>query len=110
MERSLAPETIRTGLSADALQRAVLDNLMYLQARYPQIATAHDWYKALAYSVRDRLLARWGWTPLAPRRWHRLFVKRFDRERCSPATFVSVGTIGNFGIEQVSGNLCRSCQ
>jgi starch phosphorylase len=59
VERSLAPETIRTGLSAGALERAVLDNLMYLQARYPQIATAHDWYMALAYSVRDRLLARW---------------------------------------------------
>ena len=49
----------RTGLSADALQRATLDNLAYLQGRYPDIATPHDWYMALAYSVRDRLLARW---------------------------------------------------
>ena len=31
----------------------------YLQARYPDIATAHDWYMALAYTVRDRLLERW---------------------------------------------------
>ena len=37
----------------------MLDNLAYLQARYPDIATAHDWYMALAYSVRDRMLARW---------------------------------------------------
>ena len=48
-----------TGLAADALQRAVLDNLVCLQARYPDIATPHDWYMALAYSVRDRMLARW---------------------------------------------------
>jgi len=37
----------------------VLDNLMFLQARYPEIATAHNWYMALAHSVRDRLLERW---------------------------------------------------
>jgi starch phosphorylase len=53
------PEPTRTGLAADTLQRAVVDNLMCLQARYPAIATPHDWYMALAYSVRDRLLARW---------------------------------------------------
>ena len=54
-----ALESIRTGLTPVTLQHAVLDNLMYLQARFPQIATPHDWYMALAYSVRDRLLARW---------------------------------------------------
>jgi starch phosphorylase len=54
-----SPETIRTGLSKEALQRAVVDNLACLQARYPAIATPHDWYMALAYSVRDRMLARW---------------------------------------------------
>jgi starch phosphorylase len=52
-------EPTRTGLSADALQRAVLDNLAYLQGRIPALATPYDWYMALAYSVRDRLLARW---------------------------------------------------
>ena len=54
-----ASESIRTGLSADALRRAVLDNLAYMRARYPDVATPRDWYMALAYSVRDRLLARW---------------------------------------------------
>jgi starch phosphorylase len=54
-----APESIRTGLTAEALRRAVLDNLAYMQAKFPDIATPHDWYMALAYSVRDRLLARW---------------------------------------------------
>jgi starch phosphorylase len=52
-------EPTRTGLAADTLQRAVLENLACLQARFPDIATAHDWYMALAYSVRDRMLARW---------------------------------------------------
>ncbi|MEX3968255.1 glycogen/starch/alpha-glucan phosphorylase [Paraburkholderia sp. EG286B] len=55
-------EAARSGLSSDALQRGVLDNLVCLQARTPGIATPHDWYMALAYSVRDRLLARWAAT------------------------------------------------
>ena len=42
--RTLPPEAIRTGLSTAALQRAVLDNLLYLQARFRPIATPHDWY------------------------------------------------------------------
>src|SRR5262245_46722879 len=57
--KPITPEPTRTGMGADALRRAVLDNLAYLQARYPDIATPHDWYMALAYSVRDRMLARW---------------------------------------------------
>jgi starch phosphorylase len=57
--KSPVPESIRTGLSAETLQQAVLDNLAYLQARFRETATPHDWYMALAYSVRDRLLARW---------------------------------------------------
>jgi len=49
----------RTALTQEALQRAVLDNLLFVQATPPAYATRHDWYMALAYSVRDRLLARW---------------------------------------------------
>ncbi len=55
----MSEEAIRTGLSVEALRRAVLDNLECLQARFPEAATPHDWYMALAYSVRDRMLARW---------------------------------------------------
>jgi len=58
-EPARLPEPTRTGLATPILARAVLDNLTCLQARYPDIATSHDWYMALAYSVRDRLLARW---------------------------------------------------
>jgi len=52
-------EDIRTGLSPAALAQAVADNLHYVQARVPEIATRNDWYLALACTVRDRLLDRW---------------------------------------------------
>ena len=52
-------EPTRTGLSPEALSRALRDNLYYAQGRLPEIATRHDWYMALAYTVRDRLLERW---------------------------------------------------
>ncbi|QBR01964.1 glycogen/starch/alpha-glucan phosphorylase [Paraburkholderia pallida] len=55
-------EPARSGLGIDALRRGVLDNLVCLQARTPGIATPQDWYMALAYSVRDRMLARWAAT------------------------------------------------
>jgi starch phosphorylase len=49
----------RTGLTKDALKRAFLDNLYYAQGKFPRLATKHDYYMALAYTVRDRLLQRW---------------------------------------------------
>jgi starch phosphorylase len=51
-------EPVRTGLAARTLQQAVLDNLLYLQGRFARIASPYDWYMALAYSVRDRMLER----------------------------------------------------
>ena len=50
---------IRTDLSPESLSQAFLDNLYYAQGRIPAIATRNDLYMALAYTVRDRLLARW---------------------------------------------------
>jgi starch phosphorylase len=53
-------ESIRTGLGADAIAEALIDNLHYLQAR-PLVldtATRNDWYMALAYTVRDRMVDR----------------------------------------------------
>ena len=52
-------EKIRTGLGADAIAEALIDNLYYLQAKLPQHATRNDWYMALAYTVRDRMLDRY---------------------------------------------------
>ncbi|TCJ11836.1 glycogen/starch/alpha-glucan phosphorylase [Parasulfuritortus cantonensis] len=53
------PEHTRTGLSAETLRQAFLDNLFYIQGRFPEIATDDDRYQALSYTVRDRLLHRW---------------------------------------------------
>ena len=56
---NLAVEDDRTGLSVETLRRAILDNLYYIQGKFPAVATTHDYYMALAYTVRDRLLQRW---------------------------------------------------
>ncbi len=42
-----------------ALARAIIDNLIRRQAHSPEGASTHDWYMAVAYTVRDRLLDRW---------------------------------------------------
>jgi starch phosphorylase len=52
-------EPTRTGLSPDTLARALRDSLYYALGRLPAVATSQDWYAALAYTVRDRLLQRW---------------------------------------------------
>jgi starch phosphorylase len=49
----------RTGLGKEALKRAFLDNLFYVQGKFPGLATRSDYYLALAHVVRDRLLQRW---------------------------------------------------
>ncbi|MEW6137081.1 MAG: glycogen/starch/alpha-glucan phosphorylase [Thermodesulfobacteriota bacterium] len=49
----------RRGLSLGALKRGFLDHLRYTQGRIPSIATLNDYYMALAYTVKDRLLHRW---------------------------------------------------
>lgn len=53
------PTTDRTGLDRLALQQSFLDNLLYVQGKFPGLASRHDYYLALAYAVRDRLLQRW---------------------------------------------------
>ena len=52
-------EDDRTGLSIETLKRAFQDNLFYIQGKFAKIATQNDYYMALAYTVRDRLLRRW---------------------------------------------------
>jgi starch phosphorylase len=52
-------EDIRTGLSPHAIARDFCDNLFYVQGRFPKVATPHDRFMALAFTVRDRLLQRW---------------------------------------------------
>src|ERR1700733_15155723 len=58
-------EDDRVALTKDALKRSFLDNLFYMQGKFPALATAYDYYMALAYAVRDRMLQRWNSTPAA---------------------------------------------
>ncbi|HHP7241532.1 MAG TPA: glycogen/starch/alpha-glucan phosphorylase [Cyclobacteriaceae bacterium] len=52
-------EDDRTGLDIETLKRAFLDNLFYIQGKYPDTATKNDLYMALSYTIRDRIINRW---------------------------------------------------
>ena len=71
-QNSQEKESIRTGTSPEILAQALLDNLYYVQGRIPELATRNDWYMALAYTVRDRLLHGWLETISALRREARI--------------------------------------
>lgn len=58
-QEQIITEDDRTGLSIPTLRRAIADNLRYLQAKIPATASINDYYLALAYTIRDRLLNRW---------------------------------------------------
>ena len=47
------------GTSVEAIKQSFLDNISYRQAKFPEVATDHDRYMALAHTVRDRIIHRW---------------------------------------------------
>jgi len=47
-----------TGMTVETLRRALADNLYYIQGKDEYFATPHDYYMAVAHTVRDRLLHR----------------------------------------------------
>ncbi|MGO9513213.1 MAG: glycogen/starch/alpha-glucan phosphorylase [Steroidobacteraceae bacterium] len=49
----------RTALTKEAIKNAFLDDLFYMQGKFQALATKNDYYMALAYAVRDRMLQRW---------------------------------------------------
>jgi starch phosphorylase len=55
----LSSEDVRTGNAAYALRQAVADHLRYSVGRLPAVASRHDYYRALALAVRDRMQDRW---------------------------------------------------
>jgi len=59
INQDVGNESIRTGLSEESIRLAFLDNLFYVQGRFLEVASLNDKFKALAYTVRDRLLHRW---------------------------------------------------
>jgi starch phosphorylase len=59
VETAVERKAEQTDLTKEAFKSAFLDNLFYLQGKFPGLATTNDYYQALAYTVRDRLLRRW---------------------------------------------------
>ncbi len=59
VSEKLSGDLTRTGMDKSSIQHAFLDHLFFLQGKFPSIATFNDYYLALAYVVRDRLLHRW---------------------------------------------------
>src|SRR5215472_3023816 len=57
--QQLVIEDDRTGTTVETLKRAILDNLSYVVGRLPERATDHDYFMAVAFTVRDRVLAEW---------------------------------------------------
>ena len=56
-------EDDRTGMSVETLKRAFMDNFFYTLGKYDEaLATKRDYYMALAYTIRDRLLQRFNQT------------------------------------------------
>jgi starch phosphorylase len=52
-------EDDRVALSKEAIKASFLDDLFYVQGKFPALATDNDYYMALAYAIRDRMLQRW---------------------------------------------------
>jgi starch phosphorylase len=57
--KAVIVEDDRTGLDVETLRRAIRDNLFYRCGNVPALATRSDYYLAVAYTVRDRLMQRW---------------------------------------------------
>lgn len=53
---------IRTGGGVAEIKQSILDNLVCIQGRFAPIASKNDYYLAIAYAVRDRILAQWART------------------------------------------------
>jgi len=52
-------EPVRTGNQVTSIKQDFNDNLAYIQGRFAPVASSNDYYMALAYTIRDRLMDRW---------------------------------------------------
>ena len=55
----IVTENDRTGMTPEALERAVLDHLHYTAIKDIPSATNRDVFEAVAHAIRDRLVQRW---------------------------------------------------
>jgi starch phosphorylase len=60
MNERAPKENGRIGSNAEALKQSVKDHLTYTLGKVPAAASRHDYYKALALAVRDRMQHLWG--------------------------------------------------
>jgi len=56
---SVPTDPTRTELTTEALARSIADHLRFTLGITPESASRNDWYLAVAYAVRDRLVQRW---------------------------------------------------
>jgi starch phosphorylase len=49
----------RLGMDAESIRRDFTEKLFYELMKFPGVATTNDYYLALSYVIRDRLLERW---------------------------------------------------
>ena len=59
LDADLWREDDRQALTKESFKRAFLDNLFCVQGKFPALASKNDYYQALAYAVRDRMMRRW---------------------------------------------------
>ena len=52
----------RIGSDVESVVKSICENLAYIKGRFPPIATMADYYQALAYTIKDRLMSRWALT------------------------------------------------
>lgn len=50
---------IRTGITPEEIKQSILDNLNFTVGRSPELANQNDWYLAVSYSLRDRMMENW---------------------------------------------------
>lgn len=59
MNKEIVPQRQFAGMSKEEIQTSLSNHLIYSNSKYPINATTRDWFQALAYTVRDRLVDRW---------------------------------------------------
>jgi glycogen phosphorylase len=52
-------ESLSLANSPAALEHEILNKLHFIQGKSKELATVNDWYMAVAYTVRDRLMKNW---------------------------------------------------
>lgn len=52
-------QEIKVSNTAEALKKDILQNLYFIQGRTPELASLHDWYMSVSFTLRNRLMKNW---------------------------------------------------